>query len=107
MKQLYSKVTIQKLFIHILVTFSVIIIAMPLITFAHSGRTASDGCHYCRTNCSSYGVGYNERHCHNSSPTRSYSNSATSKSDNNDSSWMWWVGGVGLFSYLAWAGREK
>ena len=23
---------------------------------AHSGRTASDGCHYCRTNCDKWGV---------------------------------------------------
>ena len=33
-------------------------------TFAHPGRTASDGCHYCRTNCGSWGVPWNERHCH-------------------------------------------
>lgn len=31
---------------------------------AHPGRTASDGCHYCRTNCSSWGVPQNQRHCH-------------------------------------------
>lgn len=31
---------------------------------AHPGRTASDGCHYCRTNCSSWGVPANARHCH-------------------------------------------
>lgn len=31
---------------------------------AHPGRTASDGCHYCRTNCDSWGVPWNERHCH-------------------------------------------
>lgn len=33
-------------------------------TFAHPGRTAADGCHYCRTNCDSWGVPWNERHCH-------------------------------------------
>lgn len=32
--------------------------------YAHPGRTASDGCHYCRTNCDSWGVPWNERHCH-------------------------------------------
>lgn len=32
---------------------------------AHPGNTASDGCHYCRTNCEQYGVAYDERHCHN------------------------------------------
>lgn len=31
---------------------------------AHPGRTASDGCHFCRTNCSSWGVPQNQRHCH-------------------------------------------
>jgi hypothetical protein len=36
----------------------------PLPVFAHPGRTASDGCHYCRTNCDSWGVPWNTRHCH-------------------------------------------
>lgn len=31
---------------------------------AHPGRTAADGCHYCRTNCDSWGVPWDERHCH-------------------------------------------
>src|SRR5919106_2688241 len=31
---------------------------------AHPGKTAADGCHYCRTNCDVYGVPWNERHCH-------------------------------------------
>jgi len=34
-------------------------------TSAHPGKTAADGCHYCRTNCDSWGVAWNERHCHN------------------------------------------
>ena len=34
---------------------------------AHPGRTASDGCRYCRTNCDSWGVAWNERHCHGGS----------------------------------------
>ncbi len=34
---------------------------------AHPGRTAADGCHYCRTNCDSWGVPWNERHCHGGS----------------------------------------
>lgn len=49
------------------------IVVFALISFfifssraeAHPGRTASDGCHYCRTNCDSWGVPWNERHCHN------------------------------------------
>jgi len=32
--------------------------------FAHPGRTAADGCHYCRTNCDKWGVPWNVRHCH-------------------------------------------
>ncbi len=31
---------------------------------AHPGNTAADGCHYCRTNCDQWGVGWNVRHCH-------------------------------------------
>ena len=31
---------------------------------AHPGGTASDGCHYCRTNCSRWNVPANRRHCH-------------------------------------------
>lgn len=37
---------------------------LPQTVFAHPGRTASDGCHYCRTNCDKWGVPWNERHCH-------------------------------------------
>lgn len=37
---------------------------------AHPGRTAADGCHYCRTNCDEWGVPWNERHCHGSSNTQ-------------------------------------
>ena len=38
---------------------------LPTQTVAHPGGTASDGCHYCRTNCDKWGVPWNERHCHN------------------------------------------
>lgn len=31
---------------------------------AHPGRTAADGCHYCRTNCASWGEVQDARHCH-------------------------------------------
>jgi len=37
-----------------------------LPTLAHPGRTASDGCHYCRTNCAKWGVTSGARHCHRS-----------------------------------------
>ncbi len=34
---------------------------------AHPGRTAADGCHYCRTNCDQCGEAWNARHCHGGS----------------------------------------
>jgi len=43
----------------------VVIFCTPSLVSAHPGRKASDGCHYCRTNCDSWGVSWNERHCHN------------------------------------------
>lgn len=39
---------------------------------AHPGRTASDGCHYCRTNCDRWGVPWNERHCHGTKTPPTY-----------------------------------
>ena len=51
---------INKLIVFIMVLF------ISGIASAHPGRTASDGCHYCRTNCDSWGVPWNTRHCHNS-----------------------------------------
>ena len=51
-------------------------ILVPSVAFAHPGRTASDGCHYCRTRCDYWGETWNARHCHgggggSSSPTYS------------------------------------
>jgi hypothetical protein len=34
------------------------------LIFAHPGNTASDGCHYCRTNCDKWWEVWNARHCH-------------------------------------------
>ena len=42
-----------------------ILLLLPAFVSAHPGRTASDGCHYCRTNCDKWGVPWNKRHCHN------------------------------------------
>jgi len=56
--------TDKKLLICCFVLISVFLISYDIN--AHPGRTASDGCHYCRTNCDSYGVAWNQRHCHNS-----------------------------------------
>lgn len=42
------------------------LLTVPILgtTLAHPGRTAADGCHYCRTNCDYWGVPWNVRHCH-------------------------------------------
>ncbi len=48
--------------------FAIIFLIVPLFipgfVFAHPGRTSSDGCHFCRTNCNSWGYTYNTRHGH-------------------------------------------
>lgn len=49
-------------------TFLVLLLLYILIfsknVLAHPGNTASDGCHYCWTNCSYWGEIYGTRHCH-------------------------------------------
>jgi hypothetical protein len=62
----------------------IVLVFLFLITskevFAHPGNTASDGCHYCRTNCDKWGVAWNVRHCHNGGSTpKPYKPTATSK----------------------------
>jgi micrococcal nuclease len=52
----------KKLIVILFVLFSFFVFASRID--AHPGRTAADGCHYCRTNCASWGVPSNERHCH-------------------------------------------
>ena len=52
---------------YLFISFFIIFLLLTPPIFAHPGRTASDGCHYCRTNCDSWGVPWNERHCHNGS----------------------------------------
>jgi len=47
----------------ILIAATLSIISTPVVS--HPGRTASDGCHYCRTNCGRWGVPWDARHCHN------------------------------------------
>lgn len=50
----------------ILVFFIIFTIAtaFPSFSYAHPGNTASDGCHYCWTNCARWGEVYGQRHCH-------------------------------------------
>ncbi len=40
------------------------VILCPYNTFAHPGRTDSNGCHYCGTNCARWGLNQDEYHCH-------------------------------------------
>lgn len=64
--------------------FLVSILAVIVLGFyagvvdAHPGRTSADGCHYCRTNCDSWGVPWNERHCHGGGSSSSDSDSGSS-----------------------------
>lgn len=45
-------------------SFLVVLLLLPQASLAHPGNTASDGCHYCWTNCSEWDEVYGERHCH-------------------------------------------
>jgi len=68
----------------IFLSFFLIFLTFTTNVFAHPGRTAADGCHYCRTNCDSWGVPWNERHCHGggSSTTDDSGSSGTPPSTN-------------------------
>ncbi len=46
-----------------------LLLASTTPIYAHPGRTASDGCHYCRTNCAKWGEVANARHCHGGGTT--------------------------------------
>ena len=86
-----------------------IILVYGDITLAHPGNTASDGCHYCRTNCDKWGEEWNERHCHRSktlpSNTRSYQKDEPT--ENIDNTWKYVVGTgiVGIVGYFM--GKKK
>lgn len=54
-----------------------IVILSPLYVEAHPGRTDSNGCHTCRTNCAKWGLSYGQYHCHGKK------NSSTSSSNTN------------------------
>ena len=54
-----------------LLLLAVFLVLLAMDAAAHPGRTAADGCHYCRSNCDRWNVKADERHCHGggSSPT--------------------------------------
>ena len=51
----------------------VVFLAVAAVSFAHPGGRASDGCHYCRTNCEKWNLEKDERHCHNETSNSSSS----------------------------------
>lgn len=55
-----------------------LIITMPYEAHAHPGRTDSNGCHYCRTNCAKRGLSNGEYHCHGGGGTSSGSSNSSS-----------------------------
>ncbi|MFC1727621.1 hypothetical protein ACFL0Y_03810 [Patescibacteria group bacterium] len=57
----------RKILTFLIATISVAFL-MVTPAFAHPGRTASDDCHYCKTNCSKWGVPWDTRHCHGGVP---------------------------------------
>ena len=59
-----------------------IIVLSPLYVEAHPGRTDSNCCHTCRTNCAKWGLRYGQYHCHgrkNSSTSSNTSKTTTTK----------------------------
>lgn len=65
-----------------------IVILSPLYVEAHPGRTDSNGCHTCRTNCAKWGLSYGQYPCHgrtDSSTSSSNTNKTTTTkvSDSN------------------------
>ena len=49
---------------HWLWLFTAVLVLTPAPSWSHPGNTAADGCHYCRTNCASWGQVAGARHCH-------------------------------------------
>lgn len=83
----------------ICLTSILLISSVYTVAKAHPGNTASDGCHYCRTNCDKWGEVYGERHCHGGSTSTASNGTTEGKSDN--SFWLW-AGGVGIVGYLGY-----
>ena len=54
----------------------------PNVVLAHPGRTDSNGCHKCNTNCAKWGLDTGEYHCHNGN-TYTNSRGQTFNSDGN------------------------
>lgn len=72
----------RKLFLLLLVGFTMI---CSIEVDAHPGRTDSNGCHTCRTNCAKWGLSNGQYHCHNGGTSSSSSPSTSSSSSNSSS----------------------
>lgn len=53
-----------------------IVVLSPLYVEAHPGRTDSNGCHTCRTNCAKWGLRYGQYHCHGKTNISTSSNTS-------------------------------
>lgn len=62
--------------------FCGVILFYPNVVLAHPGRTDSNGCHKCNTNCAKWGLDTGEYHCHNGN-TYTNSRGQTFNSDGN------------------------
>ena len=70
------------------------------IVNAHPGNTDSNGGHYCRTNCPSWGYDYGEYHTHSSFDSSSYN------STSNDFIWLVIIGGLLFIIYLIYNNKS-
>lgn len=64
-----------------------VICCLPLLieeVDAHPGRTDSNGCHTCRTNCGKWGLSTGQYHCHNGGTSSSSSLSKSSSSSSSE-----------------------
>jgi len=75
-----------KILSYLFMAFFFLIALFPNLAKAHPGNTASDGCHYCRTNCEKWGEVYGERHCHNG--TSSTDSGGNGSSGDNTGYWI-------------------
>jgi hypothetical protein len=76
--------------------------------FAHPWNTASDWCHYCRTNCSSRWVGRDVRHCHWWGTSSSYSNYSTPTYSCPSNSYLSWTScQCNYWYYASWSSCVK
>lgn len=60
-----------------------IILLISIKSYSHPGRTDSNGCHVCRTNCDYWGVAWNAIHCHDTHNHKTAHHLASKNISNN------------------------